>query len=134
MDTNDDKATEPRIDVRDGDTVVLTAGEVGYMGYFDCTKGKTFDGRDMPSWPELPPNIKAAWQAAADTIRRTYNGVHSAGAQLLFDPETSLFSIIVEGVEVYAKLDPVGLRRTGRTGATPVGTTADGEPVFGGPQ
>lgn len=43
-------------------------GALGYAGYSKQTGGKTFDGRDMPKWEDLPPNIKAAWAAAAAAI------------------------------------------------------------------
>jgi hypothetical protein len=36
----------------------------GYEGYAASTGGKTFDGRDMPQWNELPDRIKEAWRAA----------------------------------------------------------------------
>ncbi len=42
--------------------------QAGYEGYAEYTGGKTFDGRNMPKWDELPPNIKKAWQAATAKI------------------------------------------------------------------
>lgn len=36
----------------------------GYEGYAASTGGKTFDGRQMPGWDELPDRIKEAWRAA----------------------------------------------------------------------
>ena len=36
----------------------------GYEGYAESTGGKTFDGRDIPKWSELPPRIQGAWRAA----------------------------------------------------------------------
>lgn len=36
----------------------------GYEGYAASTGGKTFDGRDMPTWEALPERIKEAWRAA----------------------------------------------------------------------
>ena len=36
----------------------------GYGAYAASTGGKTFDGREMPKWSELPDRIKAAWVAA----------------------------------------------------------------------
>lgn len=44
-------------------------GQRGYEAYAAFTGGKTFDGRNMPSWSELPDRIKGAWEAAADAIR-----------------------------------------------------------------
>jgi len=45
-----------------------TAGQVGYEAYSIHTGGKTFDGRDMPLWDELPDDTKLAWGAAATAI------------------------------------------------------------------
>jgi hypothetical protein len=36
----------------------------GYEGYAESTGGKTFDGRQMPTWDELPDRIQEAWRAA----------------------------------------------------------------------
>jgi hypothetical protein len=36
----------------------------GYEGYAKSTGGKTFDGRQMPTWDELPNRIKEAWREA----------------------------------------------------------------------
>ena len=41
---------------------------IGYDGYAASTGGKTFDGRTMPKWDELPDRIKEAWRAAANAI------------------------------------------------------------------
>lgn len=38
--------------------------EAAYLGYAASTGGKTFDGRDMPGWQELPQRIRDAWAAA----------------------------------------------------------------------
>ena len=45
-----------------------THGQIGYEAYAASTGGKTFDGRDMPLWPNLPANITKAWGAAAAAI------------------------------------------------------------------
>lgn len=39
-------------------------GRIGYEAYANSTGGKTFDGRDMPKWEELPQRIRDAWHAA----------------------------------------------------------------------
>lgn len=39
-------------------------GQVGYQAYAQSTGGKTFDGRDMPTWEQLPERIQQAWIAA----------------------------------------------------------------------
>lgn len=44
-------------------------GQRGYEAYAAFTGGKTFDGREMPTWDQLPDRIKGAWEAAADAIR-----------------------------------------------------------------
>lgn len=41
---------------------------VAYDAYADHTGGKTFDGRDMPKWHELPDRIKDAWRAACRAV------------------------------------------------------------------
>lgn len=45
-----------------------TYAKIGYEGYAASTGGKTFDGRDMPKWDELPARIKDAWLAATDAV------------------------------------------------------------------
>jgi hypothetical protein len=47
---------------------VRTTGQTGYEAYAAFTGGKTFDGRDMPSWKDLPQRIQDAWNAAATAI------------------------------------------------------------------
>lgn len=43
-------------------------GKLGYEAYAKSTGGKTFDGRDMPSWNELGPKIQGAWVAAGEAV------------------------------------------------------------------
>ncbi len=43
-------------------------GKLGYEAYASSTGGKTFDGRDMPTWEDLPERIQRAWYAAASAI------------------------------------------------------------------
>ena len=45
-----------------------TRGQVGYEAYARSTGGKTFDGRAMPVWTELPDRIQTAWACAAEAI------------------------------------------------------------------
>ena len=45
-----------------------TLGAIGYEAYAVSTGGKTFDGRDMPKWHELPQRIQEAWEASALAI------------------------------------------------------------------
>lgn len=51
-----------------------TLARVGYEAYKTSTGGKTFDGRDMPTFDaiiERTPHVARAWEAAADAIRKT---------------------------------------------------------------
>jgi hypothetical protein len=43
-------------------------GQIGYEAYAEFTGGKTWDGRDMPKWDNLPNKIKEAWLEAALAI------------------------------------------------------------------
>lgn len=47
---------------------MLDIGLVAYEGYKTYTGGKTYDGKDMLSWTDLGPDIRAAWRAAADAV------------------------------------------------------------------
>lgn len=47
---------------------MIDLGQVGYLAYAKSTGGKTYDGRDMPGWDDLPDAIKDAWRAAATAI------------------------------------------------------------------
>ena len=42
--------------------------ERGYRAYARYTGGKTFDGRAMPAWGDLPARIQEAWAEAAVAI------------------------------------------------------------------
>lgn len=44
------------------------SGKVGYEAYAAFTGGKTFDGRQMPTWEELPDRIRNAWRESAIAI------------------------------------------------------------------
>lgn len=45
-------------------------GQVGYEAYAQSTGGKTFDGRDMPTWEQLPERIQRAWIDATQAAHR----------------------------------------------------------------
>jgi len=47
-------------------------GALGYEAYARSTGGKTWDGKDMPKWEDLPQRIKDAWMAAADAVMRAH--------------------------------------------------------------
>lgn len=46
----------------------MTRAQRAYEAYARSTGGKTFDGRDMPAWNDLPKRIQDAWTAAADEL------------------------------------------------------------------
>lgn len=54
----------------------LRLGQAGYEAYAKQTGGKTFDGRDMPTWEQLPDRIKEAWSAAAQGIVAAHRVAH----------------------------------------------------------
>ena len=46
-------------------------GQIGYEAYAEHTGGKTFDGRDMPTWEQVQASgtkVAGAWEAAAKAI------------------------------------------------------------------
>jgi len=48
-----------------------TRGQIGYEAYAAHTGGKTFDGREMPTWEQVVASgtkVAGAWEAAADAI------------------------------------------------------------------
>ena len=50
------------------DEIVAFLAERGYKGYGDQASWKTFDGRDMPQWSELPEATRLNWCAAVRAI------------------------------------------------------------------
>lgn len=49
----------------------MDAGQVGYDAYKASTGGKTYDGRDMPTWEQVQantPHVAKAWVSAALAI------------------------------------------------------------------
>ncbi len=47
---------------------MVDLGQIAYEAYAKSTGGKTYDGRDMPKWDDLPEAIRTAWRAAADAV------------------------------------------------------------------
>jgi hypothetical protein len=47
---------------------LVTHGQVAYAAYAQATGGLNFMGHPMPEWPDLPPGIRAAWEAAAAAV------------------------------------------------------------------
>ncbi len=63
------------------------SGQIAYEAYAIHTGGKTHDGRDMPSWEDLPGRIQHAWEAAARAVaKEVYRIVEAADLERL--PET----------------------------------------------
>lgn len=53
---------------------LTTAAENAYNNYSNATGGKTFDGRDMPHWDQLPWKIQDAWRrAVSDFFLEVWN-------------------------------------------------------------
>lgn len=46
----------------------MMRGQIGYEAYAFSTGGKTWDGRNMPKWEDLPSHIRIAWDDAAEAI------------------------------------------------------------------
>lgn len=47
-------------------------GQIGYEAYAQSTGGKTYDGRDMPTWEQVAeesPKVAKAWEDAGNTVR-----------------------------------------------------------------
>lgn len=61
---------EPRTEAEARDIDAQAGGQVGYQAYAQSTGGKTFDGRDMPRWEQLPERIQQAWIAATQAAHR----------------------------------------------------------------
>lgn len=52
-----------------------TYGRIGYEAYAASTGGKTFDGRDMPTWEQIlerTPHVAKAWDAAGMAIAHAH--------------------------------------------------------------
>jgi hypothetical protein len=45
-----------------------TLGQIGYEAYGDHAEWKSFDGRPMPKWAEVRPDIVEKWEVAAAAI------------------------------------------------------------------
>lgn len=55
----------------------MTYGQIAYEAYADSTGGKTFDGRDMPKWEQLPERIQLAWSAATRAVMAATSRDHT---------------------------------------------------------
>jgi hypothetical protein len=43
-------------------------GRLAFEAYGKSTGGRTYDGRPIPKWHELPENIREAWCAAGAVV------------------------------------------------------------------
>jgi hypothetical protein len=56
---------------KESDMEPKSKGQIGYEAYAAFTGGKTFDGRDMPTWEQVKASgtkVADAWEAAARAI------------------------------------------------------------------
>lgn len=52
----------------------MSSGRIGYEAYKASTGGKTFNGRDMPTWEQVQertPHVAKAWNDAAEAMRES---------------------------------------------------------------
>lgn len=49
-------------------TLPEDVGKMAYEAYGESTGWKNFEGKPMPKWVNLPPNIQAAWIAAVRAV------------------------------------------------------------------
>ena len=54
---------------------MIALAQIGYEAYAQNTGGKTFDGREMPTWNQLPQRTIDAWVAAAEAIAKDVEDV-----------------------------------------------------------
>lgn len=48
----------------------LELAQGAYEAYGDLADWKTFDGRDMPQWGDLPDRTRTLWATASLAVRR----------------------------------------------------------------
>lgn len=46
----------------------LHLAKAGYQAYGDKAEWKNYQGLPMPTWDDLPENIKIYWESAAEAI------------------------------------------------------------------
>lgn len=61
------------MDDRIGGMTYEEVASSGYRAYAASTGNKNYQGLPMPTWDELPENIKTAWEAAARQISEAAN-------------------------------------------------------------
>lgn len=52
---------------------MLSYGQIAYEAYADETGWRNYQGNMMPEWKDLPPKIRAAWEAAAHAVTSERN-------------------------------------------------------------
>lgn len=48
--------------------VMINLGQVAYEAYGDSRGWRVFSGDQMPSWDEQVPELREAWEAAAQAV------------------------------------------------------------------
>lgn len=48
---------------------MMDLGRVAFEGYCTASGGLTHDGKPIPTWENLTPEVRANWRAAADTVK-----------------------------------------------------------------
>lgn len=49
-------------------TIKDTMGKAAYSAYCDNRNWKSYDGKELPHWEEVKPEIKAGWVKAAEAV------------------------------------------------------------------
>lgn len=60
--------------------------ELAFNAYSASTGGKTYDGKPIPKWNELPERIQQAWEVAVHTVfdeleKRVFGGLGLGSAK-----------------------------------------------------
>ena len=58
-----------------------TAGETAYEAYRYHQNGVSYNGGKIPRWAEVRPDIKSAWEAAANRVIASYEARRKAVAE-----------------------------------------------------
>jgi hypothetical protein len=45
-------------------------GQLAFEAYSERKSGKTYDGKSIPKWRELPIDVLEAWDAAASAVEK----------------------------------------------------------------
>jgi hypothetical protein len=48
-------------------------GQVAFEAYAKNKGGKTYDNKPIPEWDNVGPDVKRAWQAAAQAVEKELN-------------------------------------------------------------